>query len=61
MQVDQGLLHGLKHLCLHSQHLLKIKRRGWQRVGFLVVAFPIVFSIVRGDMVPCVDHLKYDN
>jgi hypothetical protein len=28
MQVDQGLLHGLKHLCLHSQHLLKSKRRG---------------------------------
>jgi hypothetical protein len=25
MQADHGLLHGLKHLCLHSQHLLKSK------------------------------------
>jgi hypothetical protein len=56
MQVDQGLLHGLKHLCLHSQHLLKSKRRGWRRVGFLVITFPIVFSIVGSDTVPCVDH-----
>jgi hypothetical protein len=60
MQVDQGLLHGLKHLCLHSQHLLKSKQRGWQRVGFLVVALPIVF-IVGGDTVPCVDNLKYED
>jgi hypothetical protein len=28
MQVDHGLLYGLKHLCLHSQHLLKSKWRG---------------------------------
>jgi hypothetical protein len=61
MQVDQGLLHCLKHLCLHSQHLLKSKLKGWWRVGFLVVAFPIVFSIVGGDTVPCVDHLKYED
>jgi hypothetical protein len=61
MQVDQGLLHGLKHLCLHSEHLLKSKRRGWWLVGFLVVALPIVFSIVGGNMVPCVDHLKYED
>jgi hypothetical protein len=61
MEVDQGLLHGLKHLCLHSQHLLKGKWRGCRRVGFLVVALPIVFSIVGGDMVPCVDHLKYED
>jgi hypothetical protein len=61
MQVDQGLLHGLKHLCLHSQHLLESKRRGWQRVGFLVVALPIVFSIVGGDTVPYVDYMKYED
>jgi hypothetical protein len=61
MQVDQGLLYGLKHLCLHSQHLLKSKRRVWRRVGFLVVAFPIVFSIVGGDIVPRFDHLKYED
>jgi hypothetical protein len=60
MQVDHGLLHGLKHLCLHIQHLLKSKRRGWRRVGVLVVVLPTVFSIVGGDMVPCVGHLKYE-
>jgi hypothetical protein len=61
MQVDQGLLHGLKHLCLHNQHFLKSKRRVWRRVGFLVVALPVVFSIVGGDTVSCVDHLKYED
>jgi hypothetical protein len=60
MQVDYGLLNGLKHLCLHSQHLLKSKQRGWRRVGVLVVVLPVVFSIVGGDMVPCVGHLKYE-
>jgi hypothetical protein len=61
MQVDQGLLHDLKHLCLHSQHLLKSKRRGWRQGGSLVVALPVVFSIVGGDTVPYVDHLKYED
>jgi hypothetical protein len=41
--------------------MLKTKRRGWRWVGFVVVALPIVFSIVGGDMVPCVDHLKYED
>jgi hypothetical protein len=59
MQADHGLLHGLKHLCLHSQHLLKSKWRGWRWVGILVVVLPIVFSIVGDDSVPCVSHLKY--
>jgi hypothetical protein len=59
MQVDQGVLHGLKHLCLYSQHLLKSKRRGWRWVGFLVIALPIVFIIVGGDTISCVDHLMY--
>jgi hypothetical protein len=58
MQVDHALLHGLKYLCLHSQHLLKSRRRGWRRVGFLVVVLPIVLNNVGGDMVPCVRHLK---
>jgi hypothetical protein len=60
MQVDQSLLHSMKHLCLHSQHLLKSKRRGWWRIAVLVVGLPIVFSIVGGDTVPCVGHLKYE-
>jgi hypothetical protein len=57
MQVDHGLLHGLKHLCLHSQHLLKSRRRGWQWVGILlVVVLPIDLSVVGGDTVLCVGH-----
>jgi hypothetical protein len=62
MQVDHGLLHGLKHLCLYSQHLLKSMRRGWRWVGILVVVvLPIVLSIVDSDTVPCVGHLKYEH
>jgi hypothetical protein len=53
LHVDQGLLHGLKHLCLHNQHLLKSRRRGWWRVDTLVV-LPVVVVAV-----PCVGHLKY--
>jgi hypothetical protein len=60
MQVDHGLLHGLKHLRLHSQHLLKSKRRGWRWVGVLIVIPSIVFSIVGSDTVPCVGHMKYE-
>jgi hypothetical protein len=60
MQVDHGLLYGLKHLCLHSQHLLKSRRREWRRVVILVVVLPIVFSIAGGDTVPRVGHLKYE-
>jgi hypothetical protein len=61
MQVDQGLFHGLKHMWLHSQRLLKGKQRWWRWVGFLVVALSIVFNIVGGNTVPCVDHLKYED
>jgi hypothetical protein len=60
MQVGHVLLHGLKYLCLHSQRLLKSKRRGWRWVGVLVVVLPIVLSIVGGDTVPYVGHLKYE-
>jgi hypothetical protein len=60
MQVDHGLLRGLKNPCLHTKHLLKSKRRGWWQVGVLNVVLPIVLSIVGGDMVPCVGHLKYE-
>jgi hypothetical protein len=57
MQVDHGLLHGLNHLCLHSQHLLKSRWRGWQWVGILlVVVLPIDLSVVGGDTVLCVGH-----
>jgi hypothetical protein len=62
MQVDHGLLHGLKYLYLHSQHLLKSRRRGWRWVGILVVVvLPIVLSVVGRDTVPCVGHLKYEH
>jgi hypothetical protein len=60
MQVDHGLLHGLKHMCFHSQHLLKSKWRVWRWVGVLVVVLPIVLSIVGGETVPFVGHLKYE-
>jgi hypothetical protein len=60
LHVDHGLLHGLKHLCLHSQHLLQSRRRGWRWVGVFGVVPPIVLSIVVGDTVPCVIHLKYE-
>jgi hypothetical protein len=60
MQVDHGLLHGLKHFCLHRQYLLKSRLRGWWWVGVLVVVLPIVFSVVAGDTVPRVGHLKYE-
>jgi hypothetical protein len=60
LHVDHGLLHGLKYLCLHSQHLLKSRRRGWWRVGLIVVVvvLPIVLSVV-GNTVPCVGDLKH--
>jgi hypothetical protein len=43
---------------LHSQHLLKSRRRGWRWVGFLVVVPLIILSIVGDDTVPYVGHLK---
>jgi hypothetical protein len=59
LHVDQGLLHGLKHLFLHNHHLLKSRRRGWWRVDILVVLLvvvPIVVVVVAGSYV---GHLKY--
>jgi hypothetical protein len=41
--------------------LLNSKRRGWWWVGSLVVALPVVFSIVGDNTVPCVDLLKYED
>jgi hypothetical protein len=57
LHVDHGLLHSLKHLCLHSQHLLKSRRRGSWWVDILVV-LPIVVLSVVVVVVPCVGHLK---
>jgi hypothetical protein len=56
MQIDHGLLYGLKHLSLHSQHLLKSRQRGLSQVSIIVV----VLTVVIGGTVPCVDHLKYE-
>jgi anti-sigma-K factor RskA len=58
MHVDHGLLHSLKHLCLHSQYLLKSRQRGWRWIGILVV-LSIVVPVVVVVAVSCVDHLKY--
>jgi hypothetical protein len=46
MQVDHDLLHGLKYLCLHGQHLLKSKQRGWRWIGVLVIVLPIVPALL---------------
>jgi hypothetical protein len=40
MQVDHGLLHGLKHLCLHGHHLLKSKRTGGGRLASWLLFSP---------------------
>jgi hypothetical protein len=56
LHVDHALLHSLKHLCLHHQHLLKSRRWGWQQVDILVV-LPIVVSVVVV-AVPRVGHQK---
>jgi hypothetical protein len=59
LHVDHGLLHGLKHLCLHHQHMLKSRRRGWRWVDILVVLSIVVPVVVIVVIVPCVVHLKY--
>jgi hypothetical protein len=55
LHVDHGLQHSLKHLCLHNQHLLKSRQRGWWWVDILVVLSVVVVVVA----VPCVGHLKY--
>jgi hypothetical protein len=47
-----------QHLCLHNQHLLKSRQRGWRRVNILVV-LSIVVHVAIVVAVPCVGHLKY--
>jgi hypothetical protein len=59
LHVDHGLLHSLKHLCLHSQHLLKSRRRGWWQVDILAVLPIVAISVIVVVVVPCVGHLKY--
>jgi hypothetical protein len=60
LYVDHGLLDSLKHLCLHSQHLLKSRRSGWRQVDILVVLSVVVpIVVVAVVAVPCVGHLKY--
>jgi hypothetical protein len=46
MQVDQGLLHGLKHLCLHSQHLLKSKWRGGGGLASWLLLSPLFLVLL---------------
>jgi hypothetical protein len=58
LHVDHSLLHNLKHLCLHNQHLLKCRRRGWRQVDILVL-LSVVVHVVVVVAVPCVGHLKY--
>jgi hypothetical protein len=46
MQVDHGLLHGLKHLCLHSQHLLKSKWRGGDGLASWLLFSPLFSALL---------------
>jgi hypothetical protein len=48
LHVGHSLLHGLQHLSLYYQYLLKCW--WWRQVG-------IVFIVLIGDMVVSVDHL----
>jgi hypothetical protein len=59
LHVDHGLLHGLKHLCLHSKHLLKSRQRegGEQSVDILVVLPSVVLNVFV--VVVPFGHLKY--
>jgi hypothetical protein len=60
LHVDHGLLHSLKHLCLHNQYLLKSRQRGGWWVDIMVVLpifVPVVVVVVVA--VSCVGHLKY--
>jgi hypothetical protein len=57
LHVDDGLMHGLKHFCLHHQHLLKSRRKGWRPIDILFVLSVVVPVVVVA--VPCVGHLKY--
>jgi hypothetical protein len=61
LHIDHGLLHGLEHLGLHSQHLLKSRQRRRWWIGVIVVVLPVTLNVVVGSMVPCVDHLKYEH
>jgi hypothetical protein len=57
LHVDHGMLHSLKHLCFHHQHLLKSRQSGWRWVDILVV-LSVVVPVVVVAAVPCVGHLK---
>jgi hypothetical protein len=62
LHVDHSLLHSLKHLCLHSQHLLKSRQRGWRWMDILVVLLivvPVVVVVIIVVVVPCIGYLKY--
>jgi hypothetical protein len=56
--VDHGLLQGLNHLCLYSQHLLTCRWMGRQWVDILVV-LPIVILGIVVVAIPGMGHLKY--
>jgi hypothetical protein len=46
MQVDHGLLHGLKHLFLHSQHLLKSGQRGGGGLASWLLFSPLFSALL---------------
>jgi hypothetical protein len=44
LHVDHGLLHNLKHLCLHNQHLLMSRRLGGGGLTFWLFS-PLLLSL----------------
>jgi hypothetical protein len=46
MQVDQGLLYGLKHLCLYSKHLLKSSRGGGGGLASWLLFSPLFSALL---------------
>jgi hypothetical protein len=55
LHVDHSLLHGLRHLSLHYQYLLKCW--WWRRVVGIVVVVVVVVLVVIHTMVASVGHL----
>jgi hypothetical protein len=56
LHVDHSLLHGLQHLSLHYEYLLKCW--WWRRVvGVVVIVVIVVVLVVIGTTVASVGHL----
>jgi hypothetical protein len=55
LHVGHSLLHGLQHLSLHYQNLLKCW--WWRQVGVVVIVVVVVVVVLIGTTVVSVGHL----